>query len=170
MKNDEIRLVPKKNYLILGVIIVISFLLLYYFYLWFDAYKESKINMPIMNKYMEVINYNELDNYLVENPNSIIYVSVLEDETIREFEKKLKLDYKNNKIDKKVLYLDITEELKNKRIDDKYSINSLNITDVPCILIVVNGNVEKIFSVKANNYDVEKVRVFLNNINLNGGE
>ena len=32
---------------------------------------------------MTVINYNELDNYLVENPNTIVYVSVLEDETMR---------------------------------------------------------------------------------------
>ena len=50
--------------------------------MWVDVYKESKINIPILDKYMTVINYNELDNYIVENPDTIIYVSVLEDEKI----------------------------------------------------------------------------------------
>ena len=31
-----------------------------------------------------------LDNYLVENPDTIVYVSVLEDEVIRDFEKEFK--------------------------------------------------------------------------------
>ena len=47
---------------------------------------------------MRVINYNELENYVVENPNTVVYVSILEDEDIREFEKKLKNKYKNKDI------------------------------------------------------------------------
>ena len=61
--------------------------------MWVDVYKESKINIPIMDRYMSVINYNELDNYIVENPDTIVYVSVLENEKIREFEKQLKNKY-----------------------------------------------------------------------------
>ena len=85
--NKEKRVIPFKNYIILLVIIVVSLLLVRYFYMWFDAYNDTKLNMPILDKYMEVINYNELDNYLIENPNTIIYVSVLENSEIRDFEK-----------------------------------------------------------------------------------
>ena len=69
MNNN--RVIPKKNYIILSVIIVASIVLLYYFYMWFLAYKDSKINMPILDKYVNVINYNELDNYIVENPDDV---------------------------------------------------------------------------------------------------
>ena len=116
MNNKMIREIPVKNYIILGVVIFVTMLILYYFYMWVDVYKESKINIPIMDKYMMVINYNELDNYLVENPNTIVYVSVLEDERIRDFEKKLKVKYKNDEIDNDILYLNITDEIVNKNI------------------------------------------------------
>ena len=81
---------------------------------------------------MEVINYNELDNYLVESPDAIIYVSVLENETIREFEKKFKDAFKKKEIDNSVLYMDITDELKNKKIRQEmqtyYKLNDIDIT------------------------------------------
>ena len=106
--DDKLRKIPVKNYIILGGIIVVTLFILYYFYCWVDVYKESKINIPILDKYMMVINYNELDNYIVENPNTIVYVSVLENEEIRGFEKKLKNKYKSNSVNNEILYMNIT--------------------------------------------------------------
>jgi len=138
--------------------------------MWVDVYKESKINIPIMDKYMEVINYNELDNYLVENPNTIVYVSVLEDDKIREFEKKFKNKYKYNKIDNEILYMNITEDISNNGVrsemEGKYSLNNLNITDVPCILVFKDGMVKSIYSVSDNDYDIERLVIYLNNLVL----
>ena len=135
MLNKEIRKVPFKNYIILGVVMVVTILLLYYFYMWVDIYKESKINIPIMDKYMNVINYNELDNYLVENPNTILYVSILDNEEIRTFEKKFKNEFKNKKINNELLYMNLTVELSDKNIsnelENKYYIKDLSIVDVP---------------------------------------
>lgn len=170
MKDGVFRKIPTKNYIILGVVILVTILLLYYLYMWVDVYKESKINIPIMDKYMVVINYNELDNYIVENPNSIVYVSVLEDENIREFEKQLKNKYKDKEIENEVLYMNITEELKDKDIKkemkNKYSLNSLNMTDVPCVLVFNKGILTSIYSVSDNDYDVDKLAVYINNIVL----
>jgi len=61
------REVPRKNYLILTGIIIVTFILLYYFYMWYLTYEESKLNSPIMNRYLQVIKYNELDNYVLDN-------------------------------------------------------------------------------------------------------
>lgn len=159
-----------KNYIILGVVILVTLLILYYFYLWVDVYKESKINIPILDKYMTVINYNELDNYVVENPNTIVYVSVLEDEKIREFEKQLKNKYKNDEIMNEVLYMNITDDLMNKNIKNemisKYSVNSLNITNVPCVLVFNNGVLSSIYNVKDNDYNIDRFTIYLNNIIL----
>ena len=170
MKRDELRKIPIKNYVILGVVIVVTMLILYYFYLWVDVYKESKINIPIMDKYMTVINYNELDNYLVENPNTIVYVSVLEDEVIRDFEKKFKAKYKNKKIENEILYMNVTEDIKNDDIRDdmtsKYKINDLDLLDVPCVLVFNDGLLKSIYSISDNAYDIERFTIYLNNIEL----
>ena len=111
MNKEELRVIPKKNYLILGVVILVSLLLIYYFYMWFDAYNETKLNRPILNKYMDVINYNELEDYLIESPNAIIYASVLENSEIRDFEKQFKAVLKAHQIDKDLLYMDITNRI-----------------------------------------------------------
>lgn len=166
--KDELRKIPFKNYVFLGVVLLVSMLILYYFYLWVDAYNESKLNKPIMNKYMDVINYNELDTYLIENPDTIIYVSVLENKEIRDFEKNFKKLFKKKKINNDILYLDITEDIKNEDIknelSNKYMINSVSILDVPVIIVIENGNVKSIYSISENNYDVDKVKTYINSI------
>ncbi len=170
MSNNNLKKIPVKNYIILGVVIVVTLFLLYYFYMWVDVYKESKVNIPIMDKYMTVINYNELDNYLVENPDTIIYVSVLEDDEIRNFEKKFKNKYKDKEIFNEVLYMNITNDINNKDIKDemvnKYSLNDLNITDVPCVLVFSDGVLKSIYSISDNNYDIDRFVIYLNNIVL----
>jgi len=174
-RNDSVnigglRKIPMKNYIILGVVIAVTLLILYYFYMWVDVYKESKINIPIMDKYMTVINYNELDNYLVENPNTIVYVSVLEDEEIRKFEKDFKNKYKNDEINNDILYMNITDDLKDKSVKNeminKYSLNDLDITNVPCLLVFKNGILKSIYSIKNNNYNIDRFTIYLNNILL----
>ena len=170
MKNDELRKIPTKNYIILGMVILVTLFILYYFYMWVDVYKESKINIPIMDKYMTVINYNELDNYVVENPNTIVYVSVLEDDKIRGFEKQFKNKYRNNEIENDVLYMNITDDIRNTNIkedmDDRYVLNDLSITDVPCVLVFNDGLLKSIYSVSDNNYDIERFTIYLNNIDM----
>ena len=174
MKKDELRKIPVKNYIILGAVIVVTIFLLYYFYMWVDVYKESKVNIPIMDKYMAVINYNELDNYVVENPDTIVYVSVLENDEIREFEKKFKSKYKNDLIDNDILYMNVTEDISDKSVKDgmvsKYFVNGLNITDVPCVLVFKNGILKSIYSVKDNDYDIDRFTIYINNIDMDGDE
>ena len=168
MKKEELRKIPFKNYVILGVVFVVTFLLLYYFYLWVDAYKESKVNMPILDKYMTVINYNELNNYVVENPNTLVYVSVLEDEEIRGFEKQLKNKFKKNKIKHDMLYMNITDNLLDDSVKSdmisNYSLSNLNITDVPCVLYFEDGVLQSIYSVKDNGYDIDRFLIYLNGL------
>lgn len=168
--KEELRKVPVKNYIILGIVITVTMLVLYYFYMWVDVYKESKVNIPIMDKYMEVINYNELENYLVENPDTIVYASVLEDDKIREFEKKLKNKYKYKKVNNEILYMNITDDIKindiRTEMENKYLLNNLNITDVPCIVVFNDGLIKSIYSISDNDYDIERLVIYLNNLNL----
>lgn len=161
------RKIPLKNYFILAVILLCTFLLLYYFYMWFDKYEETRLNRPILNKYMDVINYNELDNYLVENPDTILYVSVLNNEKIREFEKLVKKKYKEDMIDNSLLYLDITNtsSREQKEMEELYYYNNLNILDVPSVIVFSSGKLSSIYSVSDNGYDIDRFVMYVNQIN-----
>ena len=163
--EETLRKIPRKNYFILGGIILATILIVCYFYAWYDAYKETKLNMRILDKYMEVINYNELEDYLVENPNTIIYVSVLEDAKIREFEKEFKRAFKNREINNTVLYMDLTNDIKDSKLKaellDKYTVNS---NRLPIILVINNGVLVRNMSISENGYDVSLTREFINSI------
>ena len=130
-KMEKERNIPLKNYIILGVVLILSVIVVIYFYMWNNAYEESKLNTTIMDKYLQVINYNELNNYLIENKDAVIYISVLEDQKIRNFERKFKSIIVNNSLNSDILYLELTSELKNnntkKEIDKTYSINNKSI-------------------------------------------
>lgn len=170
MKKDNLRVIPRKNYIILGIVIIVTLLFLYYFYMWIDAYNETKLNRPILDKYLEVINYNELEDYLIENQDTIIYVSVLENSKIRDFEKQFKTILKKKEIDKDILYMNITDDIKEKvvvkEMNEKYAINSLSITDVPVIAVFEDGTLKSIYGIKDNNYDIGRFKLFINNISF----
>lgn len=163
--SDKKREVPIKNYIYLGIIILVSILLIFYFYLWYLTYEESKLNNQIMDRYLQVINYNELEDYITENKNAIVYVSVLEKQDIRNFEKNFKNIIIKNSLKKEVLYLDITEVYNNKKefnnAKNKYNINNKNISNLPCIMIFEEGNLTDIYDIKENNYDIDELEDFL---------
>ena len=168
--NEEKKEVPFKNYLILFIVLIATFLLLFYLYSWFDKYEETLLSKRILDKYMLVINNNELDDYLVENPNTIIYVSKLNDDKIREFEKSLKNKYKNNEIDKNILYLDVTDinEKDKMYLSNKYYLNGLNILSVPCIVVFKDGNIDSIYSISSSDYDIDNFIMYVNQIEFDG--
>ena len=172
--KEELRVIPKKNYFILGVVLLLTVLAVYYFYMWNKAYNESKINEPVLDKYMTVINYNELEDYLIENPDTIIYTSILEDKDIRGFENRFKNYIRNDKLDHDVLYMDITSEIKNtnKKNDmiKKYSVEYANILDIPNVMVFENGKLKMIYNIQDNDYDVKKTVEFINSIKMNEGD
>lgn len=157
--------IPLKNYIILAVVLILSIILVIYFYMWYNAYEESKLNTMIMDKYLQVINYNELNNYLVENKDAVIYSSVLEDQKIRDFEKKFKNIIIKNSLNNDILYLDLTEELKNKNITkdikETYNINGQDITNTPSIMIFKDGQLYSIYNIKEKNYNINLLTNYL---------
>lgn len=160
MKNNR-REIPLKNYLILGLVILLTLGLIYYFYLWYITYEESKLNETIMDRYLEVINYNELNDYIVENRNAMIYTSILEDNNIRKFEIKFKNIVVKNALKDKILYMDMTDIFKDKikytELRNSYQVNNYNITNVPCILVFKDAKLVDIYSIKDNDYNTDDV-------------
>lgn len=166
MNKNNKREVPIKNYIKLGIILLISIFALFYLYLWYRTYEENRLNTPIMDNYLSIINYNELNDYLTENKNATIYLSKLNDNDIRSFEKEFKLIIQDNALKNKMLYLDLTNELDQNNeitITNNYTINENNL---PMIVIIENSQVKKTYNIKENNYDENKLETFLDQNNL----
>ena len=155
--------IPLKNYIYLAIVIFVSLLLLFYFYLWHLTYEEGKLGSSIMDKYLQVINYNELSDYITENKDAFVYVSILEDKEIRNFEKKFKSLVIDNSLKDKILYLDLTNIYNSNKIDDikKFYDNSDYVFNVPCIMVFNDGNLSNIYNISDNLYDIESLSNFL---------
>lgn len=162
---EKERRIPMKNYILLAVVLIITIIFVIYLYMWYGTYEETRLTSPIMGKYMQVINYNELNDYLVENKDTVIYSSVLGDKEIRNFEVKLKKLITDNSLKGSILYLNLTEEIKdkeiNKELKEKYKINGKNITNSPSIMIFREGNLTSIYNIKEDNYNIKKIKEYL---------
>lgn len=151
----KIREVSLRNYLLFIIIIVVSIAFVVYLYFGYRAYETGNV----YSDYLSVINFNEVDNYLVENKDAIMYVSISGDNEIRMFEKKFKKYIVNNSLSDNILYLDITNELKDQElrgeIQNKYG------SSVPYIIIFNDGKIKAKFNIKDNNYDINLINNFL---------
>lgn len=163
--KKNLKGVPVKNYIYLSLIILVTILLVFYFYLWYLTYKENKLNNQVMDRYLQVINYNELSDYLTENKDAYVYVSVLEDQEIRDFELEFKTLIMDNSLKKEILYLDLTNVYNDKNLISKankdYQVGEKNISDVPCILVFKEGVLKEIYDIRENNYEMENLKEFL---------
>lgn len=151
--------IPKKNYFILGIILIISCILVYYINAWYSLYQyEKRGNSPITT-YMEIINYNEVENYIAENSDAIIYVSKSNNLKIRKFEEDNEKLFKKLELNYNILYMDakdVNKDLKikynvkeyptilffkNKRLVNKYvlELDNINYSDMKNIIDYSNG-------------------------------
>lgn len=159
LKKENLRKIPTKNYIYLSLILLGSILFLIYICIWYNTYNESKLNISIMNEYLTVINYNELDNYISENGNAVIYVSILGNEEINHFEKKFKNTIVNNNLKNDILYLDLTNE------DKVNTTKKLKIEqNFPYLVVYTNGKITDTYSIVENNYNNKKIEKYLNRI------
>ena len=158
-KKAKKKEIPSKNYIYLSLILLGSILFLIYLYNWYETYNENKLNISIMNKYLTVINYNELDDYIIENKDAIIYVSVLGNKSINKFEEKFKNSIIDNNLKNDILYLDLTYEnqdiaTKKLQIDKNY----------PYLVIYTNGIITDTYNIAKTNYNLSKIIKYLNRI------
>lgn len=152
--------IPKKNYFILGIILIISCILVYYINAWYSLYQyEKRGNSPITT-YMEIINYNEVENYIAENSDAIIYVSKSNNLKIRKFEEDNEKLFKKLELNYNILYMDAKDVNKNLKI--KYNVN-----EYPTILFFKNKRLVNKYVLELDNINYNDIK---NIIDYSNGE
>ena len=78
------RKISTKNYVIYTIIVLITIAVVIFFSKWYEIKKDGQTTHR-MNSIAE-IKETDLDNYLVENPSVIIYLSNSHKEELKDFE------------------------------------------------------------------------------------
>ena len=130
-----------KNYIILAVLLIVTvFITLVLVGVYKSKEKFTSEFYNLSNK----ITVGELEEYIIENPDSIIYISDKYDLTKEEFEKKLDNKLKELNLEDKFVYVDSNEMSKkdSNLLEEKYDVN-FKVEETPIILVVIEKEVVK---------------------------
>ncbi len=134
--------IPFKNYITL----IVLFLIVIFSYSWIlKIYRVNKITQSsVLTNNIAIISVNDLNDYIIENPNTIIYLPTLI-KTNNEFENKFLELILNNHYEEKIVYLNIGGASYKKikeRIFTDYSDNSSIFDDeFATLLLIKDGRI-----------------------------
>lgn len=167
MKNQEIKKIAPKNYVIYGIICILTIVLVFYLSMWYETRQEYYKNNSIMSELLAEVNKQELASYTLENPNSIIYLASSKDEQIKSFEKKLKKFVIDNDINNQMVYLDISQDYNtNLQTEIKalapnnLKIDNFNIDSGISFIIFENGQIKAILHKDSLHAKIDHVKNF----------
>lgn len=134
--------IPKKNYVIVILISVFTILLTFFL---MNKYNNNKSVESIT--FVSEIKENELNNYVTERQEVIIYMSSSNNENIKELEEDLEKYTKKKNLKDEYVYLDLSKVDSN--FYNEFYINYLNESysgkfkiEEPSIVIIRNGKLE----------------------------
>lgn len=162
------RVIPKKNYFILVVVIVVTLFSVFFIR---EKYLEQKNYDNITNARIDFIfelKEKELENYLMENREVVIYIASSSDETVKDFEIELKKYVLKEQLGKELIYINLNNvskkfltNLKNKYFSEQLKNSKIELTESPNMMIVDNGEIVSIMYEKNKQINIDDVKNYL---------
>lgn len=124
-------------------------------------YSEGKINSSYISNHVANIQYNELQNAMLEfSSDTFLYISYTGNSEIRDFEVKLKKVLRDNSLIDNMVYLNITGQLENEdyldNINKILDLKDIKISKVPAIIYFKDNQVIEIIDSNNSIIDVGK--------------
>lgn len=162
------REIPKRNYLILFVIMTLVICLTLYMVEWHKTIKEYYQNNSIIAEVLPKIESETISSYLLDNSEVVIYISSSKDQEIKSFEQKFKKYITGNDLDlnDNIVYFD-TIDLEQEYINNlfiKYTgttFKKMKKIVVPNLIYFSNGEIVDILYVKENEITISNVKSFM---------
>jgi hypothetical protein len=168
-KNDEeIKTIKPINYLWLGIIIIVTFFAMTEFIMWYADTKKEVKDLSIATQIFSQINSNEVDNYLIENPNAFIYIASSMEDNLA-FEQDLQTLINKYYLKDHFVYLDIANITDASFYNNLYK-NSFgedlkkelsSFTGYTNIMYIVDGKVVDLLYEKKQQPNIKDVKKFL---------
>lgn len=152
MSKEEKRVIPKKNYYLLALLLVGTLLLLYFCVNWYKAYEASKMKEPVIASVISEVKEDELSNYLMDNPNIVIYFTSSKDIKMKEFEEEFAEYISEKEIRNQIVYVD-TSKIENRKFYDEFTDQyfhselknkGVKLDYLPNIVVVKDGKIKDV--------------------------
>lgn len=139
MKNNK-RVVPKKNYLYLLIMIVMVVFVTFSIVNIGKYYDNKKLEESYLEGYITEVTLEEVENVLTE-PSSELFILVtkVNNENVYNLEKDIKKVIKNRDIRDNIIYIDYTDNKNN--IGELNKVLDSDIKSIPAIIYYKNGEV-----------------------------
>lgn len=167
LKNVSTK-IPRRNYIIYGLIVVFTIVLTLLLRNWYNINQDLKKKSTIMSEFLASVNEEEFSNYIVENNNVIIYLASSKDDTLETFENEFKTLLIKYNIKEQVIFIDLNQidtnffnNLKTNYFAD--SLNNIELEKFPNILIMENGKINAVLYNKSTNINIDDVNDFFYN-------
>ena len=177
VKNNEIvevktRKIPVNNYFILCVIFLLTFALVFGLRNWYISYRDYRLTIPVLKDKLTEVTISELDTYIAENTDAIIYIEVSEDENSREVAKDLYEVVKKRNLTNRVVYVNLSSTNdKDKLLKDfsnKYT-KDQKIEYYPALVLFLDGKIEAFVSKKeSQNLNIGDIEQLFDEYELEG--
>lgn len=100
-----------RNYIILGAIAIITITCCIYALKWHAIYIKESGKVAIITNYIHELKETEFNNYISENPYTVIYYGATGDNNCRLFEEKFKNYIVDNNLRQLIVYVNVNNDL-----------------------------------------------------------
>ena len=161
-----LRNIPFKNYVKFGLIIVTSLITCL---LLFIIYNNFKNRSSVLTNKVKEIEVSDIDNYISENEEVLLYFGVIQDENSKKIEDQMLEMIDNDDLD--FVYINISNE-KNKKsflkdFSKKYSEQKV-IDDYPAFVYIKNGVIVDAIQKEDRFLKIEDVKEFVETNDIKG--
>ena len=161
-----------KDYIVVISLFIITGTLIVVLANYYRDYRTYYRRIPVISGYVNEVSEDELDNYLLENNDTFIYIGKADDTNCRKLEKSLKDFIKKYNLKDKTIYINISKVRNEKdfinRLNNKYAGIKL-VNDYPSFIIVLNNRIIDLVSKEGNqNVTVNDIKELLDSYEMIG--
>ena len=167
MKERTLEKKDKKivrNYIITIVLFIACCGLVLYLRELYRVNEAEQKKIPVIQGYISEIYNDDLEHYIMDNPNGVIYMCIANDENCRAFEREFKKLLKKDEYSDNLAYLNLIDVDQNEFLNNfnsKYIYKTKLSKEYPAFVLFEDGKVKAILQEKSKKLDIVKVKHFL---------
>lgn len=162
------RKIPKKNYVIFAVVIIVSLFLVGYFVRWYQM-TNGREEPIMMDGVVSEVRYDELTSYLQDNPNVIVYIAPNIQGSNIALENDLKKYIVNHNLADEFIYLDsnkiqdsqIYNDFEDDYLSDELKRQSVDLSVTPNLWYFRDGVIVDVMNTVSRTTSIQDVEHFL---------
>ena len=156
--------IPKKNYVILIVVFLVTIIAVFYVRDWYNTTKEYYAQNSVMTQVVREIKREEISNYTLENQKFVLYVSSGKNIELKDFEDEFKILIQNMDLSEEVLYMNLDgvdtdtfyNSLKNDYAATTKLASQITTDSAASMYVFTNGKITKLLN-NVNNYSIKRL-------------